>query len=162
MNNGNEILLNVFQQQDARGREDGKINFNKFDCIYKPTNTETTLTAGDMVKLSNGGNKVMPTVSKLIDSETYNADVMYGFVPLARKANLYNDGDVITVAWSGCHMRMMASNTINCGDVVYYEIAQGENFGKVLATNNPTATQIKCGIAKTSAEENQLLTVIIK
>ena len=162
MNYGNEILLNSFQQQDARGREEGKININKFDCIFKPTDPTTELCAGDLVKLNNANNKIMPTVEKVLPTDTYNADTMYGFIPLARKANIYQDGDCVPVALTGCHMRMMAETAIGCGDVVYYDIAEGTNFGKVLTTDTPTATQIRCGIAKTSCEADQLLTVIIR
>lgn len=139
MNYGNEIILNSFQQQDARGREEGKICNNKFDCIYIDIAGEQ-ISAGDMVKLIDTNNKIMPTVAKVKADETYNADTMYGFIPLTRKKNIYNNGDVLTVCFSGIHMRMIAESYVGCGDVVYYDATTSATSARIIFKNLSVAT----------------------
>ena len=134
MNYGNEIILNSFQQQDARGREEGKICNNKFDCIYIDVAGEQ-ICAGDMVKLIDTNNKIMPTVAKVKATETYSADVMYGFIPLTRKKNVYNNGDVLTVCFEGVHLRMIAERYIGCGEVVYYDATSAATSSRIIFKN---------------------------
>lgn len=134
MNYGNEYVLNNFKQFDARGREDGKVCNNVFECIFKDE-TSDKVTAGDMVKLVDYGNKLMPTVAKVKATDTYDENTMYGFIPLTRKNNIYSDNDIVPVCWSGVHMRMITERYVGCGQTVYYDATTSPTAAKIILSN---------------------------
>lgn len=130
---GTAQYLNTFSQNDVRGREDEKLNFNKIP-VKIIADKDEIISAGDMVKLVPGG-KTISTVSQIKSTDEYSDKDTYGFIPLARMKNAYGNKDIATMCLSGCVMEMMAEQPISCSDQVYYD-ARGTATAGVIIFNN--------------------------
>lgn len=130
---GTAQYLNTFSQNDVRGREDAKLNFNKIPVKIIAEKNEI-ISAGDMVKLVPGG-KTISTVSQIKSTDEYSDRDTYGFIPLARMKNAYGDKDIATMCLSGCVMEMIAEQPITCGDQVYYDARATATAGVMIFNN---------------------------
>lgn len=130
---GTVQYLNTFSQGDVRGREDAKLNFNKIPVKIIAEKNEI-ISAGDMVKLVPGG-KTISTVSQIKSTEEYSDKNTYGFIPLSRLKNTYNDKDIATMCLSGCVMEMTAEQPISCGEQVYYDARETATAGVMIFNN---------------------------
>lgn len=160
---GTQLFSNSFTQGNCRGREDEKLNLNKIPVKISDTNNGI-ISAGDMIKLVAGGSK-LPTVVQVEETEEYSESTVYGFVPLARLKNQYENGDIATMDLSGCCMEMVAEEDIECGQQVAYDATTTTpaNTGKIVV--NPaeaTAGIIPCGVALNDVAEGGLVRVLIK
>ena len=160
---GTAQYLNTFSQNDVRGREDAKLNFNKIP-VKIIAETDEIISAGDMVKLVPGG-KTISTVSQIKSTDQYSAKDTYGFIPLARMKNTYGNKDMTTMCLSGCIMEMIAEEEIQCGQEVAYDATttNPQNTGKIKINPSVAAAGvILCGVAMNDANENQIVRVKIK
>jgi hypothetical protein len=139
---------------------DSDVSAIVLEGILENTDANQITSAGDLVKLTAGGDSV-PTFAEVSETDT-EAD---GFAVHNLKQRQYKTKDFIGVVGDGGHIYGIAGEDVECGDKLVYDatVETPANTGKIFINDGSgSAGKIPVGKALTRAKEGQLVKILIK